>query len=73
MTALINQEIYALSLPGKARLVDDLLAQIAADSDPQPIPVPLLSELERRVDIFDRDPASGCTLDELEHQLFPQS
>ena len=62
----------ALKLPvlERVELADEIYRSVDGEADAPPIAAELLAELERRDAEYEATPASACTVDELEAELF---
>ena len=66
MNATLEKELTALSVAEKAEVIDFLLPAVVGSDDE--IPPALLTELERRDEAYERNPASGLTLEEFDRK-----
>ncbi len=66
------EEALNLPLPERIRLADEIYRSVDCETDDAPIPAPILAEMERRDAEYEANPSSGCTVEELEGELFRQ-
>ena len=72
MTETLKKEFANLSLAEKIRTAEDLWEVIAQQTEDEPIPKALLAELEQRAKIFEANPGSGFSIEQVEQSLFPE-
>ena len=70
MTETLKKEFTTLSLAEKIQVIEDLWDLVAQETEGEPIPEPLLAELEQRARAFDAHPDSGATVEQVEESLF---
>ena len=69
MTATLKQELSNLSRAEKILLVEDLWDEIAQDDEAEPVSPALAAELQRRLEEFRQNPASGIPWSEVRRQI----
>ncbi len=63
------EDVLSLPVPERIALADEIYRSVDHQSDDS-IPAEVLAEMERRDADYEADPKSGCSVDELEKQLF---
>jgi len=66
------EDALKLPLPERIKLADEIYRSVDQETDEAPIPAELLTEMERRDAEYEANPASGCTIEELEKDIFKQ-
>ncbi len=72
MRANLLEDALKLPLPERIKLADEIYRSVDRETDEAPIPAELLAEMERRDAEYEANPASGCTIEELEKGIFKQ-
>ena len=70
MKTNLLEDALKLPIPDRVKLADEIYRSIDGETDEPAIPVELLAEMERRDAEYETNPASGCTMEELEMELF---
>ena len=70
MKTNLLEDALKLPLPDRILLADEIYRSIDHETDDTPIRAKVLAEMERRDAEHEANPASACTLDELEEELF---
>ena len=70
MKTNLLEDVMKLPIPDRVKLADEIYQSIDGETDDTPIPAGLLAEMERRDAAHEANPNSGCTLEELERELF---
>ena len=70
MKTNLLEHALKLPLPERVNLADEIYRSLDHETDDEPIPQPLLARMERRDTEYEANPAAGCTVDELEKELF---
>ena len=59
-----------LPIPDRVKLADEIYRSIDIETEDTAISPELLAEMERRDAEYEANPASGCTVEQLEKELF---
>jgi len=70
MKTNLLEHALKLPLPERVRLADEIYRSIDSETDDALISPELLAKMERRDTEHEANPASGCTLEQLEKELF---
>ena len=70
MKTNLLEDALKLPIPDRVKLADEIYRSVDGETDDTPIPAELLAEMERRDAAHEANPSSGCTLEELESELF---
>ena len=70
MKTNLLEEALNLPLPERIKLADEIYRSVDRETDDTSIPAEILAEMERRDADFEANPSSGCTIEELEGELF---
>ena len=70
MKTNLLEDALRLPIPDRVKLADEIYRSIDSETDDTAIPSELLAEMERRDAEYEANPASGCTMEELERELF---
>ena len=70
MKTNLLEDVLKLPVPERVQLADEIYRSIDHETDDAPIPAKLLAEMERRDAEYEANPSSGCTVEEMEKQLF---
>jgi putative addiction module component (TIGR02574 family) len=70
MKTNLLEEALNLPLPERIKLADEIYRSVDRETDDTSIPAEILAEMERRDADFEANPSSGCTIEELESELF---
>jgi putative addiction module component (TIGR02574 family) len=73
MNAAFVESAIRLPVSERFQLLDSIWTSITKDLERERVPAALLEELERRDAAYERNPAAGMTLEQVEEQLFPQA
>ena len=68
-TNLLEDALH-LPLPERIKLADEIYRSVDRETDDVAIPAEILAEMERRDVAHEANPSSGCTVEELEKELF---
>lgn len=69
MKANLLEDALSLPLPERIKLADEIYRSVDRETD-NPISPEMLAEMERRDAEYEANPKSGCTIEELEKELF---
>jgi putative addiction module component (TIGR02574 family) len=69
MKANLLEDALSLPLPERIKLADEIYRSVDHETDDS-IPAEILAEMERRDADYEANPKSGCTIEELEAELF---
>ena len=64
------EDALNLPLPERIKLADEIYRSVDREMDDASIPAETLAEMERRDAAYEAQPSSGCTVEELEGELF---
>jgi len=70
MKTNLLEDALKLPLPERIELADEIYRSVDRETDEASIPAELLAEMERRDAEYEANPASGCTIEELEKDIF---
>ena len=70
MKTNLLEDVLKLPLPERIRLADEIYRSVDSEADDAPIPAEVLAEMERRDADYEANPSSGCSMEEMEKQLF---
>ena len=70
MKTNLLEHALKLPLPERVNLADEIYRSINRETSDEPIPRALLAKMERRDQEYEVNPAAGCTVDEMEMELF---
>lgn len=63
-------DALSLPLPERIKLADEIYRSVDRETDETTISPEILAEMERRDAEYEANPSSGCTVEELEKELF---
>jgi putative addiction module component (TIGR02574 family) len=69
MKANLLEDALSLPLPERIKLADEIYRSVDRETDDS-ISTEILAEMERRDADYEANPKSGCTIEELEAELF---
>ena len=69
MKANLLEDALNLPLPERIKLADEIYRSVDRETDDS-ISAETLAEMERRDADYEANPSSGCSLEELENELF---
>lgn len=69
MKANLLEEVLSLPIPERIKLADEIYRSVDHDTDGS-ISAEMLVEMKQRDANYEANPKSGCTIKELEKQLF---
>jgi len=69
MKANLLEDALNLPIPERIKLADEIYRSVDHDTDDSVSPE-ILAEMERRDADYEANPNSGCTIEELERQIF---
>lgn len=70
MKSNLLEDALSLPLPERIKLADEIYRSVDRETDDTSIPAEILAEMERRDADYEANPSSGCTIEELEGELF---
>jgi putative addiction module component (TIGR02574 family) len=70
MKTNLLEDALNLPLPERIKLADEIYRSVDHETEDAPIPAEILAEMERRDAEYEANPSSGCSLEELEGDLF---
>jgi putative addiction module component (TIGR02574 family) len=70
MKTNLLEDALNLPLPERIKLADEIYRSVDRETDDTAIPAEMLAEMERRDADYEARPLSGCSVEELEGDLF---
>jgi putative addiction module component (TIGR02574 family) len=70
MNTNLLEQVLKLPPPDRLKLADEIYRSVHNETSDEPFSKELLTELELRDTRYEANPASGCTLKQLESKLF---
>jgi putative addiction module component (TIGR02574 family) len=70
MKTNLLEDILTLPLPERIKLADEIYRSVDRETDDASISAEMLAEMERRDADYEANSSSGCTVEELERELF---
>jgi putative addiction module component (TIGR02574 family) len=70
MKTNLLEDALNLPLPERIKLADEIYRSVDRETDDAVMPAKVLAEMERRDADYEARPSSGCSVEELEGDLF---